>query len=377
MHDDNYDALADEVKAYIKRFVYLDSEAKYNTAVLWIFHTHSRNNEGELTFDSTPRLAILSDEPGSGKTKLLEICESLSAKGQRVVDPSPAGMLSEIASGSTLFIDELDLLLGRNSKQSLRTILNAGYRPGSIIRHQSQSYDTFSPIALAGMGANFCQNDNLRATYTRSVRIWMLGKPPGTKLESYRERIHRNQAHSLRDVIAYWGRMNSSDLAMAWPELPEGIEDRNADIWSPLLAVGESLGPRWTEFAQEACSSMVLSDAPTDVRPLTPTEKLMTNLHGIFKEDEEKISTQELIIRLSHKDTAWSKHQNVQMAAQELASMLSPLGVQPTKVWIGDKGVRGYWISELSERVEKQAKLIPPFHPSTLENEEDPHKLPL
>ncbi len=44
----------------------------------------------------------------------------------------------------------------------------------------------------------------------------------------------------LRDRLSSW--MVRDDLEDAWPELPEGIEDRNADVWEPLLAVADAAG---------------------------------------------------------------------------------------------------------------------------------------
>jgi hypothetical protein len=54
------------------RFVSYPSEAAHIAVVLWCVHTHLMD-----CWESTPRLAFLSPEPGSGKTRALEITELL------------------------------------------------------------------------------------------------------------------------------------------------------------------------------------------------------------------------------------------------------------------------------------------------------------
>jgi len=62
----------DRVESFYRRFVILPSEHAYVAVTLWAAHTHSLDD-----FDTTPRLAALSPEPGSGKTRLQEVTETL------------------------------------------------------------------------------------------------------------------------------------------------------------------------------------------------------------------------------------------------------------------------------------------------------------
>ncbi len=61
-------ALLDEVEAFHRRFNIFPREAAYVAVVLWDAHAHLMD-----CFDSTARLAFLSPEPGSGKSRALEI----------------------------------------------------------------------------------------------------------------------------------------------------------------------------------------------------------------------------------------------------------------------------------------------------------------
>ena len=58
----------DLVEAYLRRFVAYPSEHALVAHVLWIAHTHLIQ-----CFDTTPRLAFMSAEKTSGKTRALEV----------------------------------------------------------------------------------------------------------------------------------------------------------------------------------------------------------------------------------------------------------------------------------------------------------------
>jgi hypothetical protein len=58
----------DLVENYLRRFVIYPSEHALAAHVLWIAHTHLMDH-----WESTPRLAFMSPEPESGKTRALEV----------------------------------------------------------------------------------------------------------------------------------------------------------------------------------------------------------------------------------------------------------------------------------------------------------------
>ena len=365
--DDDYTMLADEVKHYLKRFCYLDSESKYDIATLWIFHTHVRTSDDKLAFAETPRLAILSDLPASGKTRLLELVESLSFQGQRVLDPSPAGLLCAIEEdNATVLLDEIDLYFGRNGKQSARSIINAGYRVGNFVRHANAKRDTFAPMAMAGMGQNFMTNQNLAATKSRSIIIRMDKRPDGEVIESYRALVQKPFANRLADVISYWGRKYANDLSLAMPDLPNGVGDRDADIWSPLLAVGELLGGHWADNARNACAKSVLSESSSNERPMSPTERLLHDLVKVVNLEDTNITTATMLKGLESVNPSWGRHINVRSAAMELSATLRPLGVEPVKVWCVESQT-----SKQGYRVDSIADHLPTSDLPSVEHEDD------
>ncbi len=65
-------ALLDSIEAFLRRFIAFPDVHALVATVLWTVHTHAMH-----IWDSTPRAAYLSPEPGSGKTRVLEILELL------------------------------------------------------------------------------------------------------------------------------------------------------------------------------------------------------------------------------------------------------------------------------------------------------------
>ena len=64
--------LLDDVHAFLGRFVAYPSKETHTAHTLWIAHAHLME-----AWESTPRIAFLSPEPSSGKTRALEITELL------------------------------------------------------------------------------------------------------------------------------------------------------------------------------------------------------------------------------------------------------------------------------------------------------------
>lgn len=77
-------ALLDEVEAFHRRFNVFPREAAYVAVALWDAHAHLID-----AFDGTARIAFLSPEPGSGKSRALEIIETLTPRAATTVNASP------------------------------------------------------------------------------------------------------------------------------------------------------------------------------------------------------------------------------------------------------------------------------------------------
>src|SRR5215216_1986690 len=71
----------DEVHAFLGRFVAYPSKEAHVAHTLWIAHAHMMD-----AWESTPRIAFLSPEPGSGKTRALEITQMLVSNSVEAIN---------------------------------------------------------------------------------------------------------------------------------------------------------------------------------------------------------------------------------------------------------------------------------------------------
>ncbi len=121
----------DDIRALLARFVAFPDEHSINAAALWAAHTHALE-----AFDTSPRIAFLSPEPGSGKTRALEILELLVVRPLLTVNVTPAYLfrkVSDEAGPPTILYDEIDTVFGPKAKdnEDIRGMLNSGYRKGA------------------------------------------------------------------------------------------------------------------------------------------------------------------------------------------------------------------------------------------------------
>ncbi|MGW6262321.1 DUF3631 domain-containing protein [Streptomyces sp. NPDC055085] len=252
-------ALLDEVEAFHRRFNIFPSEHAYVAVALWDAHAHLID-----CFETTPRVAFLSPEPGSGKSRALEIVELLTPRPVATVSASANALyrLVDSAEGvSTVLFDEVDTIFGpkAGADEALRGFLNAGYRRiGGALRcvgdgsnQNAQVFGSYCAVAMAGIGS-------LPDTVlTRTVIVRMRKRAPNEKIEPYRQRTHEKQGHAVRDRLAKWADTVRDRVANAWPEMPEGVTDRPADVWEPLLAVADAAGGDWPTRARAACVALL------------------------------------------------------------------------------------------------------------------------
>jgi Protein of unknown function (DUF3631) len=340
--------LLDQVDAMLARFVAFPSDETRTATTLWIAHTHSLPE-----FETTPRLAFLSPEPGSGKTRAMEILELLVLRPLLTVNVTPAYLFRKVADEAgppTILYDEIDTVFGPKAKdnEDIRGMLNSGYRRGAVagrcvIRGKSiftEELPSYAAVALAGL-------DDLPDTImTRSIVIRMRRRAPHERIESYRRRVHAKEGHALRDDMAAWVSVIRADLADVWPDLPAGIEDRNADIWEPLLAIADAAGGHWPERARAAAVAIVKgAQASGGGFGL----QLLADLRSTFTESHEQAMTTEAILTAlcALDESPWGDIRGKALDARGLSRRLGKYGIKPKVIRLGDKTPRGYERADL------------------------------
>ncbi|MEU2239879.1 DUF3631 domain-containing protein [Streptomyces sp. NPDC018338] len=316
-------ALLADVEAFHRRFNVFPREAAYVAVVLWDAHAHLIE-----CFETTPRIAFLSPEPGSGKSRALEIIELLTPRAVSTVSASANALYRLVGSSEglpTVLFDEVDTIFGpkANADESLRGFLNAGYRRiGGALRcvgdgsnQNAQVFDSYCAVAMAGLGS-------LPDTVlTRSVIVRMRRRARNEKVESYRQRIHQKEGHALRDKLATWAGQVRDRVREAWPEMPEGVTDRPADVWEPLLAIADAAGGDWPERARTACVELVNASQIDDKGSIGI--RLLTDLRDHVLIGLDRLPTVAIIDRLNALDDApWADMNGRPLDSRGLSKML-------------------------------------------------------
>ena len=343
----------DDLRDFIARFVAFPSAAALHAAALWVAHAHLA-----LHFFLAPRLALLSPEPGSGKTRALEVIETVVPGPMFSFSASPAAIFRTLAhERRTLLFDEVDTVFtrkGKDDNEDMRALLNMGYRRGATIPrcigplHEVRHFPVFAPVALAGLG------DLPDTIMSRSIIIRMRRRAPSERIEQFRSRLHGPDGALLRERLAAWAEEIGPEVGEAWPAMPGGVVDREAEVWEPLLAVADVAGGHWPDTARAACVELlkVASD-----REVSLGVRLLGDLRTVFG-DRDSMSTVEILEALNALDEApWGDLYGKPMQARTLARMLAKYEVKGTMIKAGGRALRGYRREALWDA---WARYIPP-----------------
>ncbi|MFC5027779.1 DUF3631 domain-containing protein [Streptomyces sp. DSM 41987] len=314
-------ALLNDVEAFHRRFNIFPTESAYVAVALWDAHAHLLD-----CFDSTPRIAFLSPEPGSGKSRALEIVETLVPRPMVAVNASAAALFRAVSGPDgrpTILFDEIDTIFGPKAgdNEELRGFLNAGHRRTGVTYRcvgDSQTvtpFPSYTAVAVAGLGS---LPDTI---LDRSVIIRMRRRARNEKVEPFRARLHEQEGHALRDRLADWAEQARGWVMGAWPEMPDGISDRPADVWEGLLAIADAAGGDWPERAREACVSLVKASQANDKGSLGI--RLLTDLRDHVLIGIDRLPTIAILDRLNALDDApWADLHGKPLDNRRLSKML-------------------------------------------------------
>jgi hypothetical protein len=336
-----------DVSAYLARFVCYPSEHARTAHALWIMHAHCM-----ACWESTPRLFFCSPEPASGKTRALEATEPMVPAPIEAVNVTPAYLFRKVGSedGVTILFDEIDTVFGPKAKdnEEIRGLLNAGHRRGAVAGRcvvrgkivETEEIPAYCAVALAGLG---WLPDTLMS---RSVIVRMRRRAPGEKVEPYRRREHFPIGARLRERLTAWARGVAEQLSGSWPQLPEGITDRNADVWEPLVAVADAVGGDWPTKARQAAVSLV---AEATEREPSLGVRLLADLRTVFGA-ADTMPTDDILVGLnSMKEAPWSGLKGGPLNDRGLATRLRQYSIKSKQIRFGHRTLKAYLRSHLED----------------------------
>ena len=342
----------DLVEAYLRRFVAYPSEHALVAHVLWIAHAHLI-----LCFDTTPRLAFMSAEKMSGKTRALEVTALFVPYPNLSFNASAAALVRVISKGHedgkipTILYDEIDNVFGTQQQQDgagdLKAALNSGYRRGATAMRCTNhganvaEYFCFAPLAVAGLRT---LPDTLAS---RAIFIHMRRRAPDEEVESFRLRYHPAEAEPIKMALAEWCQEHEDEIRDMEPAMPFGITDRNADCWEPLLAIADAAGGDWPEQAREAAKYLT---GAANEDTITKGVELLQHIKEAFG-DKDRLWTSDLINRLCDRpESPWTDvFRGKAINDRGLAVRLTPYGIKSRDVRIGATKHKGYLVTDFHD----------------------------
>ncbi len=353
------DRLLDDLYRTFIRFLALP-EGGAAVLALWAIHAHTYD-----TADVSPLLALVSPERRCGKTKTLQLLESLVPRPLMASNISPAAVFRTVEKfRPTLLVDEADTFMRMH--EELQGILNSGHsrRSAVVIRtvgddHEPRGFGTWAPKVVALIGT-------LPPTLEdRAIKVAMRRRSKAERIEPLRmDRVI--ELDPLRSQAARWARDNTEALCGADPEVPADLNDRAADNWRPLLAIADLAGGEWPERARHA--ALLLSGRGEEDE--TIRVQLLADIRGVFEDKgADKLSSKDLVWGLiALEGRPWGEWRGAKaMSPNQLARMLKPFDIRPYTLRIGDETPRGYRLEDFQDTF---LRYLPPDPQQTQQCEE-------
>jgi hypothetical protein len=277
--------------------------------------THVVDTEDKNCFGIYPRVGILSDEPGSGKSTILTLLCHLSYRGEKLYTRSTTapGMLRALQEDRrVLCLDQLEYILSHSGRSFLDRIdiIESGYERQGCSRNASGRHETFAPVFFACLQAMFRGNPNLEAMRSRTIQIHTDPLPDGMLAE---EDLYSDLSDA-RAIKMFGERLHiaitNAREAILTSELRPvaGLKLRMSEKWGPLRQVAAAAGGQWPEWVDAAAREVSLG---------TETETTAGGL-GLFEEDAiasirefleesatDNLGRPELLRRIGERTPAW------------------------------------------------------------------------
>lgn len=295
--------------------------------------------------DLLPILALGSPEKGCGKTTLLALLTKLVWRPLPAASVSPAALFRVIEQAQpSLLIDEVDSFL--KSNEEMRGLLDSGHtRAAAFVLRAVEinkqwtvrQFSTFGPKVLSGIG-------RLPGTIEdRSLIVTLQRKRAGETVKRlrYKDRMDDVCSQCLR-----WGIDHKGSIFDAEPALPDFLQNRAGDNWSPLFSIARAVGDGWPELVVEAANEFSGADQAADSGAGVD---LLRDIRAAFEDAKRplpgRVSTRDVIASLvGIEDGRWRDYsRGKDITPRQLAALLRPFLIKPKSIRPDDeKPCKGY-----------------------------------
>lgn len=361
-------ALINELMDALRRYVVLTNTQAIAVA-LWILFSHVHD-----AFDVSPRLVGKSAQKRSGKSTLFRVLSRVVAKPRSVSGITSSALLRVIERHQpTTLIDEMDALMAgdKDMAQAMRGMMNAGFdRSGATITmnvpardggYEPREFSCWAPMALAGIGK---LPDTVR---DRSIEIEMKRKLPTETVMKLRRRDGAD-LNELARKVARWTEDNLDILRAAEPEMPEGLNDRAADAWEPLIAVADLAGADWSGKARHAALSLSGENVVASKDENTDT-LLLSDIHCAFESmGVDRVSGKSLLAYLVElEERPWADwNRGRPMSQSQMSRRLGEYHIISGTIRIGGVTAKGFHREAFEDAFLRYLPSPPPSNRNTV-----------
>jgi hypothetical protein len=189
----------------------------------------------------------------------------------------------------------------------------------------TEELPAYCAVALAGLGQ---LPDTLM---TRSVVIRMRRRSPDEPVTPFRRRVNEAEGHAIRDSLASWATSaTAAGIGDAWPEMPEGIADRAADVWESLFMIADAAGGDWPRRARVAAVALVADSR--EGKAVSLGIRLLGDIRQVW-DGTNGMHTDVLLDLLNRMDEApWGDLRGKPLDPRGLSRMLREYDVHPADV---------------------------------------------
>ncbi|MBB5328522.1 DUF3631 domain-containing protein [Tunturiibacter gelidoferens] len=332
--------LLNKCREWLRKYVMIN-RAQETVLAVWIVHTWAIE-----AADYTPYLHITAPEKGCGRSRLLEVLESVVSKPCKTGGmTAPALVRTVDKEKPTLLLDEIDVVFQGNKEMAevVRGILNEGFRRGgnfpkcSGANFDLQEFRVFCAKAIAGIG------EIPDTVASRSIVISMRRKGASQTVQRFREREVKSPANEIERALEEWATaVIVEELRNARPLFPECLTDRQQDISESLLAIADYAGGEWP---METRTALEILFSSTESRDNSIGVQLLLDIRDVFEEGSiSKIFSADLASALCEMEGhPWADFKGSEMDAQSLARELKKYHITPHgTIRIGTDTRKGY-----------------------------------
>jgi hypothetical protein len=349
-------SLLDAMVAELRRYLVLPEHA-VEAIALWVLHAHALDG-----FQCSPILALLSPEKRCGKTTALSVFGKIAPKAVFASNTSSAAIFRIIDKYQpTLLIDEADTFIIENDE--LRGVLNSGHqRSGAVVLRVSgdelepRAYSTWSAKCIAMIG-------RLPGTLSdRAIEIQLQRKRADERVTRFRN-VRPGNLPDLKRQCIRWAADNMISLRdMALDVVvPDGLNDRAADSWEPLLAIADRAGGHWPDRARKAALALSGNGAAEDG---SIGVILLADIKAIFDcQAQERAAHDRHWNRIQSKTLAeklaliegrpWPDWKGKPITPNAVAKLLRNFAIAPKQLRFGSQNLSGYELQSFNDAFER------------------------